>query len=149
MSKSFPSRISEVTDPLILFDEVCKLCAGSVQFVIKRDKRKRFHYAPLQSPLAGRLLGTRRGTQDSVVLIEDGRAYYKSTAALRIAKHLDGLWPMFSALLAFPQPLRDAVYDLIGSCRYRLFGKRQTCWTPAGETADRFLDSGTRRTCGD
>ena len=140
-------KLSDVAGPVILFDGVCNLCESSVEFVVKRDKRKRFRFAPLQSPLAENLLDVRRNEADSVVLIQDGRAYYKSTAALLIAKRLDGIWPVFSIFLAVPERLRDAVYDFIGSRRYRVFGKRRDCWIPLGDTADRFLDSGSSREC--
>lgn len=140
-------KLSDIVGPVILFDGVCKLCNSSVEFVVKRDKRKRFHFAPLQSSLAETLLDARRDKADSVVLIQDGKAYYKSTAALLIAKRLDGIWPVFSVFLAIPERVRNAVYDLIGSRRYRIFGKRQDCWVPQGDTADRFLDSNSSRKC--
>jgi predicted DCC family thiol-disulfide oxidoreductase YuxK len=125
--------------PIILFDGVCNLCTGSVRFVIARDSRRQFRFASLQSSVAERLLG-RRDTLESVVLVEDGRTYRKSTAALRIARRLDGLWPLLSVLLVIPRSLRDALYDWIGARRYRWFGRTDACWTPRPELADRFLD---------
>ena len=130
---------AEQDRPVILFDGVCNLCTGSVQFVIERDSRKQFRFASLQSPVAERLLG-RRDDLESMVLVEDGAIYRKSTAALRIARRLDGLWPLLSVLLLIPRPLRDAVYDAIGRRRYRLFGRRAACWAPGAELAERFLD---------
>ena len=124
--------------PIVLFDGVCNLCTGSVRFVIARDSRRQFRFASLQSSVAERLLG-RRDTLESVVLVEDGRTYRKSTAALRIVRRLDGLWPLLSVLLVIPRPLRDAVYDWIGARRYRWFGRTDACWTPQPELADRFL----------
>ena len=125
--------------PVILFDGVCNLCAGSVQFVIERDSGKQFRFASLQSPAAERLLG-RREDLESVILLQNGKTYRKSGAALRIARRLDGLWPLLAVLLVIPGFLRDAVYDWIGRRRYRMFGKRDVCWTPQPELADRFLD---------
>jgi len=125
--------------PVILFDGVCNLCTGSVQFVIERDSRKQFRFASLQSPVAERLLG-RRDDLESMVLVQDGKIYRKSTAALLIAKRLDGLWPLLAAFLVIPRFLRDAAYDWIGRRRYRMFGKRDVCWTPRPELAERFLD---------
>jgi predicted DCC family thiol-disulfide oxidoreductase YuxK len=126
---------------VILFDGVCNLCTGSVQFVIARDSRKRFRFASLQSPVAERLLG-RRDDLDSVVLVENNAIYRKSSAALRIARRLDGLWPLLSVLRVIPRFLRDAVYDWIGRRRYRMFGRREACWVPGAELAERFLDRG-------
>jgi predicted DCC family thiol-disulfide oxidoreductase YuxK len=129
---------AEADRPIILFDGVCNLCTGSVQFVIERDARKRFRFASLQSPTAERLLG-RRDDLESMVLVEDGKIHRKSTAALRIARQLDGAWPLLAVFLVIPRFLRDAVYDWIGRRRYRMFGKRDTCWLPSAELSDRFL----------
>ncbi|MEK6210518.1 MAG: DCC1-like thiol-disulfide oxidoreductase family protein [Pseudomonadota bacterium] len=134
---------AEAGRPVILFDGVCNLCTGSVRFVIERDSRKQFRFASLQSPVADKLLGQQRNEADrleSVVLVVGERIYRKSSAALLIARRLDGLWPLLSVLLAIPRPVRDAVYDWIGRRRYRMFGKRDVCWTPQPELADRFLD---------
>ena len=134
---------AEAGRPVILFDGVCNLCTGSVRFVIERDARKQFRFASLQSPVAEKLLGAQGRDGDrleSVVLVVGERTYRKSTAALLIARRLDGLWPLLSALLVIPGPLRDAVYDWIGKRRYRLFGKRDACWRPQPELAERFLD---------
>lgn len=125
--------------PIILFDGVCNLCTSSVQFVIARDARKRFRFASLQSAAAERLLGTRHQLE-SMVLVADGRIHRKSTGALLVARRLDGAWPLLSLLLAVPRPLRDAVYDWIGRRRYRMFGRRDSCWVPQAALMERFLD---------
>jgi len=129
--------------PIILFDGVCNLCTGSVRFVIERDSLKQFRFASLQSPVAEKLLGPQErdwNRLESMVLVMNGRLYRKSTAALLTAKRLDGLWPLLSALIVIPRPLRDAVYDFIGNRRYRWFGKRDVCWRPDPDLAGRFLD---------
>ena len=128
-----------VSGPVILFDGVCNLCTGSVRFVIARDSRKRFRFASLQSPIAERLLG-RRTDLDSVLLLQDGQVYRKSTAALKIMRQLDGLWPLLSVFLIVPRPLRDWVYDWIGNRRYRMFGRTNECWMPRPDLVDRFLN---------
>jgi len=133
------SSTAEEDRPVILFDGVCNLCTGSVRFVIERDSRRQFRFASLQSAAAERLLGS-RDQLESMVLVAGGKVYRKSTAALLIARRLDGLWPLLAAFLVIPKFLRDAVYDWIGSRRYRMFGKRDVCWTPKPELAERFLD---------
>ena len=133
------SSTAEEDRPVILFDGVCNLCTGSVRFVIERDSRRQFRFASLQSAAAERLLGS-RDQLESMVLVAGGKVYRKSTAALLIARRLDGLWPLLGAFLVIPKFLRDAVYDWIGRRRYRMFGKRDVCWTPKPELADRFLD---------
>lgn len=128
---------------IVLFDGVCNLCTASVQFVIRRDSRKRLRFASLQSPAARKLLGAHQANEaqlDSMILIADGRLYRRSGAALRIARRLDGLWPLLSVLLLIPRPVRDAVYDWLGRRRYRMFGRRELCWVPSPHMADRFLD---------
>jgi predicted DCC family thiol-disulfide oxidoreductase YuxK len=133
------SFAAEQDRPVILFDGVCNLCTGSVQFVIERDSRRQFRFASLQSGAAERLLGS-RDQLETMVLIAGGKVYRKSTAALLIARRLDGFWPLLAVFLIVPRFLRDAVYDWIGRRRYRMFGKRETCWVPRPELADRFLD---------
>ncbi len=129
--------------PILLFDGVCNLCTGTVRFVIDRDARKRFRFASLQSPVAEQILGPAAPAGDwleSMVLVEGGRIYRKSSAALLTARRLDGFWPLLSLLLVVPRPIRDAAYDWVGRRRYRMFGKRDACWIPNDDLADRFLD---------
>jgi predicted DCC family thiol-disulfide oxidoreductase YuxK len=128
---------------VVLFDGVCNLCNGAVNFIIDRDPDGYFRFAPLQSDVAGRLLaGTDAAgaTLDTIVLVEDGTAYVRSTAALRIARHLSGAWPLLSAFLAVPRPLRDAVYDWVATRRYQWFGRREQCRVPTPALKDRFLE---------
>lgn len=130
--------------PVVLFDGVCNLCNGSVRFVIERDPHKHFQFAPLQSETATTLIG---GTAnplampDSIVLVDDGRLYVRSTAALRIARRLRFPWPLLWVFMAVPRPLRDWVYDVIARHRYGWFGKRDTCMVPTKEIRDRFLET--------
>ncbi|MBY6187607.1 DUF393 domain-containing protein [Marinobacter hydrocarbonoclasticus] len=129
---------------IILFDGVCNLCNASVRFVAARDPSARYQFAPLQSRTARGLLADyplpERG--DSVILIQDGKAYQKSEAALRIARHLSGLWPLLAVCLVIPRPIRDGVYDVIGRRRYRWFGRTDTCLLPSDALKSRFLDWG-------
>ncbi len=128
---------------VVLFDGECNLCNHSVQFILRRDPARRFHFAALQSAAAQSLL--RQAGQaptllpDSVVLVEQAKVYTKSAAALRIARRLRGLWPLAAVFLLVPAFLRDGVYDLIARHRYRLFGKREACMLPSPELRGRFL----------
>jgi predicted DCC family thiol-disulfide oxidoreductase YuxK len=127
---------------VVLFDGVCNLCNGTVQFIIAHDPSAHFRFAALQSEASRRLLGETqmRGTlPDSVVLVEDGCVYSRSTAALRIARRLSLPWPLLFALIVVPRPLRDMVYDLIARHRYAWFGKRDSCMMPTPELGARFL----------
>ncbi len=131
-------------DAIILFDGVCNLCCATVRFVVKRDPQRHFRFAPFQSE-AGRALMMAQGIPDtrleSVVLIEHGRAYRKSSAALRIAKRLSNAWPTLFVLIAVPPVIRDALYDFVGRRRYRWFGRTDACWIPDEPISDLFLDT--------
>lgn len=129
--------------PVVLFDGVCNLCNGSVRFVIERDPHRHFQFAPLQSETATTLIGglaNPLAMPDSIVLVDDGRLYVRSTAALRIARRLRFPWPLLWVFMAVPRPLRDWVYDVIARHRYGWFGKRDTCMVPTKEIRDRFLE---------
>lgn len=128
---------------MILFDGVCNLCNGFVMFVIARDPGARFKFGPLQSPAAERLLGdvaSRDRWPDSVVLVENGRVWTRSAAALRIARGLTFPWPLAYAFVAVPRPIRDWIYDLVARRRYHWFGKRDVCMMPTPALAARFID---------
>lgn len=124
---------------IILFDGVCNFCDSSVQFMMKRDAGA-FHFASLQSAAGEQLVAQYElAGIDSVVLIEDGRAYTKSTAALRIARHL-GWWRIFYAFVIIPAPMRDVVYTAFAKNRYRLFGKKDVCKLPTASERARFIE---------
>ncbi len=137
-------RIVELQEPILLFDGVCNLCASCVQFVVARDPGEQFRFAFLQSPFAEHLLRPPSAGRDelqSMVLVADGQVYRKSTAALQIARRLNGLWPLLGAFLIVPRPIRDAVYDWIGRHRYQWFGRKAECWLPNPDVQRRFLDT--------
>lgn len=125
--------------PVVLFDGVCNLCTGSVKFIIRRDPRGRFRFAALQSDAAARLLGGEGARPDSIALVESGRVYWKSAAALRIARRLGALWPVLYVFVVVPRPVRDWVYDCVARNRYRWFGKQDSCMVPTAELRARFL----------
>ncbi|MGQ0541022.1 MAG: thiol-disulfide oxidoreductase DCC family protein [Blastocatellia bacterium] len=127
---------------IVLFDGVCNFCNGSVNFIIEHDKAGFFTFAPLQSEIGEELLakhGIDKTDTDSVILIEDDKAYTHSTAALRTARKLDGIWSWGFAFIAVPRPIRDFFYKLFAKHRYRLFGRRDTCMVPTPEIRARFL----------
>jgi len=138
---------------VVLFDGVCNFCDGSVNFVIDRDREGYFKFAPLQSEAGDKLAmkyGLRSGTVsgepaddqtaiDSVILIEDGEAYTHSTAALRIARRLGGIWSLFYALIVVPKPIRDFLYRLFAKYRYQMFGRKDECMLPTPGVRARFL----------
>ena len=128
---------------ILLFDGVCNLCNGLVQFVIRRDPDSRFSFASLQSE-KGRQLLTKYGLPtddpDTFVYISNGQAYTKSTAGVFTLKDLGGAWGITFPLILVPKKLRDFFYDLLATHRYRIFGKTDACMTPTPEIKSRFLD---------
>jgi predicted DCC family thiol-disulfide oxidoreductase YuxK len=127
----------------VLFDGVCNLCNASVGFIVDRDRRGYFSFAALQSEAGRRRLashGPLPESMDSIVLLEDGRLYSRSRAALRIARRLDGLWPLLFALSVVPVPIADAVYAWVARRRYRWFGRTEACRVPTPALKGRFLD---------
>jgi predicted DCC family thiol-disulfide oxidoreductase YuxK len=131
--------------PVVLFDGVCNLCNAAVNFAIDRDPTSRLRFASLQSP-AGRALldglgyAAAPGAPASIVLVEGGRFYERSTAALRIARHLSGPWSLLAALIVVPSPLRDLVYRWVAARRYRWFGRSDVCRVPTPELRARFIE---------
>jgi len=111
---------------VIFYDGECKLCQSSVQFIRRRDPQGFFHFCTQQSP-EGRerllALGQDPDARASLVYWDGHRAHQRSDAALRIARCLPGMWPVFSALLVLPRFLRDPFYDFIARHRYRWFGR--------------------------
>ena len=141
------------TETIVLFDGVCNLCDFSVNFIIDNDRKGYFKFASLQSPEGSKYLDT-CGEQEreevvikegdalgSVVLHEEGKCYRHSTAVLRIARKLDGAWPLVYAFIVIPIPIRDTLYKWIARNRYRWFGKQDACRIPTPELRNRFLDT--------
>jgi len=126
---------------VILFDGVCNLCSGFVQFVIARDPTARFRFGTLQSEEGRRLLGDRPSDtgEDTMVLVDEGRVFTRSAAALRVARSLRFPWPLAYAFIVVPAPVRDAVYAFVARHRYAWFGRRASCLVPTPELRERFL----------
>ncbi|MDO9136916.1 MAG: thiol-disulfide oxidoreductase DCC family protein [Lutibacter sp.] len=128
---------------IIFFDGVCNLCNASVNFVIKHDKKEQFLFASFQSDAAKEILlhfNLKNLDANTVILVEGQKVYDKSTAALKIAKRLDGGYKAFYAFFIVPKIFRDWVYDIIAKNRYRWFGKRESCLIPSVKLRNRFLD---------
>jgi predicted DCC family thiol-disulfide oxidoreductase YuxK len=129
--------------PVILFDGVCNLCNGAVQFVIKHDREKKFSFASLQSNAGQELLNEYRlpaANYTSFVLLQDGKAYTRSTAALKVARNLNGLYKLGYTFMIVPKFIRDGIYNWVSNNRYKWFGKRTECIIPTPELKERFLD---------
>lgn len=127
---------------LVLFDGVCNLCNAIVRFIIPRDPHGHFQFATLTSDVAARALaGAPRAAKlaESVLLIDEGRIFTRSDAALRIFRRLTFPWPLAYGLIVLPKALRDRVYDAVARRRYRWFGRRDQCMIPDPSIRSRFL----------
>lgn len=130
---------------MVLFDGVCNLCNGAVTFAIDRDPQSHLRFASLQSPAGRKLLAdlghpVPEGDPASIVLVDHGKVYERSGAALRVVRHLSGAWFLLGALLIVPAPLRDLVYRWVASHRYAWFGRSDICRVPTPELRARFIE---------
>jgi predicted DCC family thiol-disulfide oxidoreductase YuxK len=129
---------------IIFFDGVCNLCNSSVNFVIRHDKRNRFHFASLQWDVARELLSENYPEGDdfqTILYYDKGKIFEKSTAVLRIARQLGFQWKFAYSFIIIPKFIRDAVYMYISRNRYKWFGKRDKCMIPSPELKNKFLNS--------
>ncbi|MBL0182322.1 MAG: thiol-disulfide oxidoreductase DCC family protein [Chitinophagaceae bacterium] len=129
--------------PIILFDGICNLCNRVVRFVIRRDKKKVIRFAALQSEAGQGLLQKYHlpvTAMESFVFIENGKVYSRSSAALKVCRHLRGLWPLCYGFIIVPEFIRDAVYNWVAKNRYKWFGVRAECMIPTPEIKARFLN---------
>jgi predicted DCC family thiol-disulfide oxidoreductase YuxK len=127
---------------IILFDGVCNLCNSTVQFILKRDKHKKFRFASLQGKFGQEVLkkfGLPEGNPNSFILLEENKIYTYSTGALRVCRQLGGMWKLLYGFIIVPHFFRDGVYRIIAGNRYKWFGKKDTCYVPSAELKDRFL----------
>ncbi len=129
--------------PIIIFDGICNLCNGAINFVIRQDTKNKFRFATLQSP-AGELLLKKfhlpHLDAGSFVLIDKGKAYQQSTAALRVMNYLPWYWKEVQIFRIVPAFLRNSIYDFIAQNRYQWFGKKAACMVPTPDIKSRFLE---------
>jgi predicted DCC family thiol-disulfide oxidoreductase YuxK len=127
---------------VVVFDGVCNWCNAWVNFTLDHDPHAKFKFGTLQSQPAQQILkelGFHTDDFETFLLLERGQVFTKSTAALRIVRHLSGLWPLLYLGIVIPQPFRDAVYNYIARRRYLWMGKSETCRVPTAAERERFV----------
>ncbi|MCH7409195.1 DCC1-like thiol-disulfide oxidoreductase family protein [Belliella sp. DSM 111904] len=127
---------------IVLFDGVCNLCNSAIDFIIRNDKKNRFKVGALQDDRVKEILKNYQIDEtylDSLILVSGDQVYYRSTAALKIAKNLSGLWPILYGFIILPSFVRDPIYDWIAKNRYKWFGKKETCRLPTEEEKAKFI----------
>jgi predicted DCC family thiol-disulfide oxidoreductase YuxK len=137
-----PGEVDTRGKTLVLFDGVCNLCNNTVRFIIKRDPAGRFCFASLQSPVAISILtkfGLDPNAADTIVVVDEGRALFRSDAVLTIMQRLEGIWSVMTALRIYPRPWRDGLYNIVARRRYGFFGRSDKCIVPNDELRSRFL----------
>jgi predicted DCC family thiol-disulfide oxidoreductase YuxK len=128
--------------PIIVFDGYCVLCSGWVSFILGRDRHALYRLLPAQAPL-GQALYVHYGLDpknfETYILIQDGIAWFKSEATIRMAQGLGFPWSLAGIFRAVPLPWRDRLYEMVARHRFRFFGRRATCYRPDPRHDDRFL----------
>jgi predicted DCC family thiol-disulfide oxidoreductase YuxK len=140
---NFISMMYEARTAVILFDGVCNLCNSAVQFVIRRDKKNHFRFSSLQSPFGQSLLKSSNFDAthlNTFVLLQDGKIFTKSSAALLVARQLSGGWSLLYLFIIVPRFIRNGIYDWIARNRYRWFGKKEACMVPTAELQGRLIE---------
>jgi predicted DCC family thiol-disulfide oxidoreductase YuxK len=129
-------------NPIIIFDGKCVLCSRFVQFVLRADRSGHFNFLAAQSQLGAALyrhFGLDAVEYETYILLENGCAYFRSEAAIRIFEGLGLPWRCTAIARIVPLSLRDKVYDFVARHRLRWFGARDTCYLPDPSQADRFI----------
>ncbi len=140
--------LPDESNPIVLYDGVCGLCNGLTKFLLKRDTHNRLRFASLQSNFSNVVL-KRHGADpqdlDTVYVVVDydqsGESLLaRSDAILYLMGRLGGIWRLGEMGRFIPKLLRDAMYNLVASNRYRLFGKHESCMMPDSRHRDKFLE---------
>jgi predicted DCC family thiol-disulfide oxidoreductase YuxK len=128
--------------PIILFDALCVLCSANAQFVLKHDRHRHFRLASMQGEAGAALyrkFGIDPADPETMIVVRGDNALRNSDAVIAIYAGLGWPWRLLAVTRIVPRPIRDAVYSWVARNRYRLFGKRETCWLPPPDMADRLL----------
>lgn len=129
----------QTTDhPIIVFDAECVLCSGNARFVLRHDRDHHFRLASMQGEVGSALyrrFGIDPGNPESLIVVEGDRLLRDSDAVLAIYRRLGWPWRALTLFALVPRSLRDPLYRLVARNRYRLFGRRETCWMPSAEHA--------------
>jgi predicted DCC family thiol-disulfide oxidoreductase YuxK len=131
-----------VAKPIIFYDDVCVMCNGFVNFMLRIDRRQQFLFAPLGGETSRKILPPlpENPSEWSMLYVDEAGIHDQSDASLEVYRRLGGIWWLLSLGQLFPRWIRNPVYRLLARNRYRWFGKRDTCRLPTAEERARFLD---------
>ena len=136
------SKSDFANKPVIIFDGICNLCNYFVNFIIRRDKKGKLQFTPLQSDAGKKLQEEYKiniPSAETIIFINNDIVYIKRDAAAEIAKHLDGGWKLLAIIKIIPKFIRDSIYSKIAEKRYNWYGKKESCMIPSADIANRFL----------
>lgn len=128
--------------PIIVFDALCVLCSANARFVLKHDRRGHFRLASMQGEVGAglyRRFGIDPADPETLIVVQDGAALRDSDAIIAIWSGLDPPWRALAAFGVVPKAFRDPIYRWVARNRYRVFGRRETCWVPSPADAARIL----------
>jgi len=131
-----------MSGPIVLFDAECVLCSANAQFMLKFDRSRQFRLASMQGEVGAALFrahGIDPTDPDTILLVDGDRVLTNSDAVLAIYTGLGWPWRIAGLARVIPRPIRDTAYRWVARNRYRIFGRRETCWVPRPEDAGRFL----------
>jgi predicted DCC family thiol-disulfide oxidoreductase YuxK len=131
-----------VEGPIVVFDAMCVLCSANAQFILKHDRSRRFRLASMQDEVGASLyrrFGIDPADPESIIVVDGEKLYRDSDAVLAIYIGLGGPWRLIAVGKIVPHVIRDPLYRWVARNRYRLFGRRETCWVPTPEQANRIL----------
>jgi len=128
---------------VILFDGVCNLCNGSVNWIIRHDKQNQFKFSSLQSEYGQnkvKELLLQENYMNTVILEDNGKIYLRSEAVIQVLKQLGGIYSISQLFYLVPTFIRDFFYKIVASNRYKWFGKKESCLIPTTELKSKFLE---------
>lgn len=128
--------------PIIVFDALCVLCSSNAQFVLRHDRDRRFRLASVQGPVGARLCrdhGIDPAAPETMIIVDGDRVWRDSDAVLAIYAACGWPWRASAILRFVPRPIRDGLYRWVARNRYRLFGRRETCWLPSDSDRHRIV----------
>lgn len=132
----------EPPETIIFYDGVCNFCDSTVQFILRFDKKKKFHFCALQSEYGQQILknhGFQQVEMDTIVMLYEGKVLTQSTAVLTTMKVLGGIFSLGYGFIIFPSFIRDWLYSLFARNRYRMFGKKDACRIPTATQRTQFI----------
>lgn len=133
---------ADIAGPIILFDAECILCSANAQFVLTHDRKKRFRLAAMQGEVGSglyRRFGIDPTNPDSIIVVDGNKMLRDSDAVLAIYAGLGWPWRALAVFRLVPRFIRDPLYLFVARNRYRIFGKRESCWLPSPDYRDRLL----------